>query len=72
MVTREGAKISVDTLRQRIARLTEAETDIRQRIESRSGRAHSGAVGARDPVQDRLFWILARLGAQRRSIEGRL
>ena len=64
--------ISVDALRERIARLAEAEVDIRQRVESRSGRAHSSGLDAADPIRDRLFWVLARLGARRQAAEGQL
>jgi hypothetical protein len=72
MFNRDAPNVSVDEWRARVARLTNAEADIRQRIESRSSRLASATVSGHDTVQDRLFWVLARLGAQRRAAAGQL
>ena len=72
MFAKKGSSVPVDELRERIARLANAEMDIRQRVDSRSGRAHAGLLNTRDPVQDRLLWLLAKLGGQRRAAEGQL
>jgi hypothetical protein len=72
MFANEGSNVPVHELRQRIARLAHAERDIRERVDSRSGRAPPDVVNARDPVQDRLLWLLAKLGAQRRAAERQL
>lgn len=71
MVTRDMA---ISELRARVARLTSAAADIQSRIESRSRRlaSASDSEGSNDPVQDRLFWVLARLTAQREAAASRL
>jgi len=67
MFNREAASVSSNELQERVARLINAEDDIRKRIDSRSRRLQSSTVDGHDPVQDRLFWVLARLGAQRQA-----
>ena len=67
MFNRKAPSVSIDELQERVARLTNAEDDVRKRIDSRSRRLESGTVDGRDPIQNRLFWVLARLGAQRQA-----
>jgi hypothetical protein len=67
MSNRGVAKASMSELRARVARLTLAEADIWQRIESRSSRLVPTTVSGHDLVRDRLFWVLARLSAQRHA-----
>ena len=72
MFAKQRSNVPVHELRERVARLASAELDIRQRVDSRSGRSDAAVVNARDPVQDRLLWLLAKLGVQRRAAERQL
>lgn len=72
MFDRNGPNASISELRARVARLTNAAADIQGRIESRSGRLASTTVSGHDPVQRRLFWVLARLSAQRQAAASQL
>jgi len=67
MVSRHVSDASIGELRARVDRLANAAADIQDRIESRSKRLATAVDGAHDPVQDRLFWVLARLDAQRQA-----
>ena len=72
MFNRHVPNASISELRARVARLTNAAADIQDRIESRSRRLASGTVSGHDPIQDRLFWVLARLSAQRQAAASQL
>ena len=68
MFSKDLSKLSTDELVRYAGQLKRVEVDIRQRMAARPSNVPSVGSGARDRVQERLTWLVARVSAKRKAV----